>query len=1267
MLDHVTRGLVMADSPSPETPGRSSSIRRSAVSAPSSMDEWKDSPTVRASKSAKPATSTQTNSAAESANQEDNTPTIISTSRARSSPDANIGESLQGRRLGHFELLEPIGVGGMAAVIRARDLDLNRIVALKILPPEMATDPENITRFKQEARAAAKLDHENVARVYYCGEDQGLHFIAFEFVEGENLRTLLERRGPLPVKECLRYMLQIAQGLAHAASRGVVHRDIKPSNILISPDGKAKIVDMGLARNLDPHTVNGGVTQSGVTLGTFDYISPEQALEPRQADARSDIYSLGCTFYHVLTGQPPVPEGTAAKKLHYHQYVQPIDPRHINPYIPDDLTAVLAKMMAKDPNQRFQSPESLVTQLQVLAQRYGVNELQVQRTNDDVSPGNHLPQDTLTPVVPHLPIWSVVTSVFVLLLIVHYLTGGSQGANELVDPTPPWQTERFDNVPSIAKNDIPTVSKESPPTPVLVGTSELDSHARTAHTATELLELLRLSASHILLTGEKYDLTTALGDSTRPLVYTGRTLVLESSNPANPPTIQLFPGMLIFRPRGLNSSLEFRGIRFDLTQRSLTSTPPLAIEIENFNAVKMNRCEFIYNSGTLLPGVSLAITQKLSQRDSNSSSLPPAASSKKPINVELMQCFFAGASAAVRLNGMIQLRATDCFFAPHPSIFDVVRSDRDSTPNDSTARTSITLQHCSSILEAKNAIINVAPSIGCRVELGHNLFASITTLSPEAVVLRQTELHPATSVRGLANEDNPNQFCSNGYFHIAAYDDGQRAFSWQNCRDRKLPIDDRAAILLLQRPWQSSLPSDWSSVLPSQTFLASLERKELRISTSRQFDSILGGLHFRGSSLYAFPLPAINEAPAVALGKRKYWQPRYPANEPLPPHVYRSLSEAVEYSEPGDEILIRENGFLKISPIELARVGTQLTIKPDTGYKPVLLLNDTLKANASMFTLFDGKIQFENLEFLLRPGKTQKGASRSVVTLANGGDCKFKNCVLTLEESEEALVSMIALSDPEGEMKMNSPDKWPTPKMHLDGCFLRGKGRLLNLKISRPFELEINSNLIVLDGSLATIEGGSKEPTGANPAIIRLNRTTTFLTKHLLHLIAAPSVGDSKVIGLVQTRVTATGCLFCPAGSDAGAFIRFERVDSETQWKEKELLVWQGGRHNLYGYSNTAPMLEIVPEVVTDIPMSKPFTADQWLAFTLETSGRPFGRVRFAVPPANDQPFTSVRPSDFRIQSIDPPFKPDGEVMVPLGAPIDQFEEARIEPIFSDS
>ena len=194
---------------------------------------------------------------------------------------------------------------------------------------------------------------------------RGCYYIAFEFVEGATLRELIDNAARCRSPKLVPLMVQIAEGLAHAAERGVVHRDVKPSNIIVGSDGRAKLVDMGLARHLDGAA--GGVTQSGVTLGTFDYISPEQALEPRTADARSDIYSLGCTMYHALTGQPPVPDGTAAKKLQHHQSVPPPDPRTLNPAIPDSVATVLARMMAKDPLDRYQQVGQLVDDLRALA------------------------------------------------------------------------------------------------------------------------------------------------------------------------------------------------------------------------------------------------------------------------------------------------------------------------------------------------------------------------------------------------------------------------------------------------------------------------------------------------------------------------------------------------------------------------------------------------------------------------------------------------------------------------------------------------------------------------------------------------------------------------------------------------------------------------------------------------------------------------------------------------------------------------------------
>jgi len=291
----------------------------------------------------------------------------------RLDPSYELGKRLAGERLDHFELIEYVGGGGMGAVFRARDTMLDREVALKVLSRDKGADDETRRRFKNEAQSAARLDHENIARVYYVGEDKGMNYIVFEFIEGVNVRDLvIQRRAPLPLGEALSYTLQVTRALEHASSRDVVHRDIKPSNILITSEGRAKLVDMGLARLHQLNAPGDDLTASGVTLGTFDYISPEQARDPRSADVRSDIYSLGCTLYFMLTGQPPFPEGTVLQKLLQHNSDEPPDPRELNPRLPPEASQLLRKMLAKNPSRRYQSPVELIGDLLVLGEQAGL-------------------------------------------------------------------------------------------------------------------------------------------------------------------------------------------------------------------------------------------------------------------------------------------------------------------------------------------------------------------------------------------------------------------------------------------------------------------------------------------------------------------------------------------------------------------------------------------------------------------------------------------------------------------------------------------------------------------------------------------------------------------------------------------------------------------------------------------------------------------------------------------------------------------------------
>ena len=269
----------------------------------------------------------------------------------------------QRQTLGKYEIRKRIGSGGMGSVFLAFDPDLRRTVALKILPREKAQNEILVKRFKAEAQAAAHLRHDNIVAIYDAGEADGYLFIALEYVEGTDLQNLVSRRGPLPVKRSIEIVKQVARALQHAHERNIVHRDIKPSNMLISADGTVKLTDMGLARSID-ETTETDITRAGTTVGTVDYMAPEQARNSRAADIRSDIYSLGCAWYQMLTGKPPFGEGSVTNKLQAHAVNPPPDPRDANPEVPETLVAVMHRMMAKSPDQRYQTPQELLNDLE---------------------------------------------------------------------------------------------------------------------------------------------------------------------------------------------------------------------------------------------------------------------------------------------------------------------------------------------------------------------------------------------------------------------------------------------------------------------------------------------------------------------------------------------------------------------------------------------------------------------------------------------------------------------------------------------------------------------------------------------------------------------------------------------------------------------------------------------------------------------------------------------------------------------------------------
>lgn len=271
---------------------------------------------------------------------------------------------LLGQQIPGYQLLEKLGQGSMGTVYKARQLSMNRLVAIKVLQQRLASNPEFLARLTREAHLAAKLSHNNIVQAIDVGSAGIIHYFVMEYVEGVTIKQELEKGKIYTESEAVEIVIQIAQALQHASRRGMIHRDVKPANIILTPDNIAKLADLGMAREAEDKVL--ARAERGMTIGTPFYIAPEQIRGIEDVDSRADIYSLGATLYHLVTGQPPFP-GTKVDEVLKAQLEQELTPPdHLNLSLSAGLGEVVEFMMAKNRQQRYRTPDDLILDLECL-------------------------------------------------------------------------------------------------------------------------------------------------------------------------------------------------------------------------------------------------------------------------------------------------------------------------------------------------------------------------------------------------------------------------------------------------------------------------------------------------------------------------------------------------------------------------------------------------------------------------------------------------------------------------------------------------------------------------------------------------------------------------------------------------------------------------------------------------------------------------------------------------------------------------------------
>jgi serine/threonine protein kinase len=1070
---------------------------------------------------------------------------------------------LLGDRLGVFMLEAAIGAGGMGAVFRAHDEQLDRTVALKILPPEQASDAESVGRFYQEGRAAARLDHENIARAYTISYSAPYHFIAFEFIEGTTLRQRVEKGGVLPVGDAINYTLQIASALVHATERGVVHRDVKPSNIIITPQGRAKLVDMGLARRFE-RGGDAGLTQTGMTLGTFDYISPEQARDPRDVDVRSDLYSLGCTLYYTLAGRPPFPDGTVLQKLLQHQEEPPPDVRSANSSVPADLAAILQKLMAKDRDRRYQTPEQLVRDLLSVAGALNLRSL---------SPEGLVWMGASTPPPAwerHL-IWGIPALAFVVIVAFLSINNPSSEPNQPLS-LPPQVVAAPPRSTKVPQPPLPAAPK---PETVVVPKAETPSRGPTRDL------IVRATDDLVRLLGESPPGTTLLLADDGPYELRPGPAPLSGRNIALRAGIGVQPVLRLARDAVAPALLDLRGGRLAIegvefeVDADERDAPLAAIRAEGVE-LTLTGC-LIRRVGSR-PGRGQAIGLHLRAG-------PGEGASRRIAEVVLDSCHFDGGQSAILADGPVELTIRDATIGGS-RLATIVCNNPDATGLPATLR----LNHLS-------------------VMLGAGPFLRSTGVPPR-VRLNDSAIAPPAEGEGvLVVADDPSKLTwlgrDNVYGQIGVFLQADRPAlaagfapirSFEAWADDPSTLREAGSILATYRLWSETDPALklTGTSDPSQAFrLASTRGAATRAGARRgPFGVLTASLPTRSTLSTAkekptsppttelakvepttkpddlgqppppmpvkpadaaddFPPDMTVNPPAVVDQRPPVPMPMpvvpapatgaaQPANPPQPGAVAHEvegkiirtvaqlLAALAQNGGRGETIRVASDADWEMGSCELKTVGS-CTIQAEPGktrpkirFRPRAGEPRPTTGWTVWMSLLEGSLRVEGIDLVLPADEAPRSGGWAAFAVEPGTDLSLGNCTVTVEGTTTSAVVVAPSSEPKpfGEFEAE-----PSSTVRLSASFFRTGGDLLDVAADRRVDLQVEDVAAVTAGHLIHGHGRSRGP--AEPLKATLRRLAARVEGGLVLL-----EGTTENSELPQAEIIARDSVFTTDGKE---------------------------------------------------------------------------------------------------------------------------------------